>query len=397
MATEQQITQLLQKFATGQIDEAGYKTLIAHFKLDGNDAEIFPAMDAIWNTTTENESILTTRETERVYQNLINSPKYQSGRRSAKVTALWYRVAAAAVVLIALSAGLYWAVQRHQLATLAAALNKIGPGGNKATLTLANGKVIDLSDADIGTVAQQQNIAVSKAANGQLIYHIKTLPSVNNTAKEFNTITTPRGGQYQVDLPDGTRVWLNTSSSLRFPIHFAGNERKVTLTGEAYFEIAKNKHLPFRVITANQQVEVLGTHFNINGYEDEEAIKTTLLEGSVKITLAGNLSAGQLILKPNEEALTQNTSLNKHDADVEEAIAWKNGVFLFNNESLSEIMKQASRWYDVDVVFEDNSLKSQIFSGSISRFKNISQLIEVLESTGSVHFKIDGRRLVAMK
>ncbi|RKR84059.1 FecR family protein [Mucilaginibacter gracilis] len=398
MADNQQIAQLLQKFANGQINQQEYNELIAHFKLSGNEEEMLSAMDSIWQATAGPEDLITEAEAGLAYQKLVGSTAYQNARGKARVIGLWYRVAAAAVLFIVLTAGAYWSITNHQKAAMVAASDKIGPGGNRATLTLAGGKVINLGDARIGNVARQQNIAVTKTASGQLVYHITPQQSNNKTAQAYNTITTPRGGQYQVELPDGTKVWLNTASSLRFPVQFSGAERKVNLTGEAYFEVAKNKHQPFKVITANQQVEVLGTHFNINGYNDEGTVKTTLFEGSVKVTLNDKTNAGsQVVLTPNEESVNQNTWLTKHEADIEEALAWKNGLFLFNGESLGQIMKQASRWYDVDIVFEDSTLKSQVFSGSISRFKNISQLLEVLESTGSVHFKIEGRRLTAMK
>jgi len=238
-------------------------------------------------------------------------------------------------------------------------------------------------------------MSVVKDAKGKLEY--KPLGSVlaGKGALVYNRIQVPYGGQYQLELPDGTKVWLNAGSSLRYPVSFTGHERKVELTGEGYFEVAKNKTMPFRVQTSKQVVEVLGTHFNINAYNDDPSVKTTLLEGSVKVTQ--NTMGTFKMLKPGQQSVLKNNELQVKEADTEEAVAWKNGLFLFNDQSLDEIMHQVSRWYDLQIVFDDVSLKTQRFGGSISRFKNVSQLLQVLESTGSVHFKIEGRRLTAMK
>ncbi|MDO7744629.1 MAG: FecR family protein, partial [Pedobacter sp.] len=223
---------------------------------------------------------------------------------------------------------------------------------------------------------------------------------------------TPRGGEYKVNLPDGTTVWMNAASSLKFPVQFNGRQRKVNLKGEAYFEVAKvttkelikgkqvTTRLPFIVETEKQDVQVLGTHFNVNAYAEEAITKTTLLEGAVSVSLVStpkNLNPETYYLQPGQQANLNGNSIKVMAADIEEAMAWKNGLFMFNGQDLEGIMKQVERWYDVDVVFSDNSLKTQTFKGTISRFKKISQLLEVLESTGSVHFTMEGRRITAMK
>jgi transmembrane sensor len=310
----------------------------------------------------------------------------------------WYAYAAA--VLILLSAGLFFYLKQPQPgnAVYAAA---IAPGGNKAFLTLADGSKISLTDAKNGQLAKQPGIIVTKTKDGQLIYTAAKDAGSGSTSSS-NTITTPKGGQYRINLPDGTKVWLNAATSLKYPVQFASAERRVELNGEAYFEVAKNKYKPFKVATAKQVVEVLGTHFNISGYADERSITTTLLEGSVHVfspETAGK-DARQpdgLILKPGQQSVMVSDRLFVRQADTEEAIAWKNGLFMFSGQDLLTIMKQVERWYDVKVEFEDNALKNEVFKGTISRFKDISQLLEVLESTGSVHFKIEGRRITAMQ
>jgi transmembrane sensor len=320
-----------------------------------------------------------------------------------------YRWAAAAAILVMLGVGLYYLLNtRNALvpSTTDFAHNDITPGGNKAFLTLADGKRIALDDAKNGKIAEQTGVSISKTADGQLLYTVsETLKSKEiSQIANFNTIETPKGGQYQINLPDGTKVWLNAGSSLRYLAQFAAAKREVELTGEAYFEVAKRtingKRLPFVVKTSTQEVEVLGTHFNINSYQEEGSTKTTLLEGSVAVhplSSNGTAVAGRTI-KPGEQSMLNNASaLKVSTVDTEQVLAWKEGFFMFDDENLQSIMHQVARWYDVEVEFKDNSLKTKGFSGTVSRFTNVSQVLKKIELTGSVHFKIEGRRIVVMK
>jgi transmembrane sensor len=264
---------------------------------------------------------------------------------------------------------------------------KITPGGNKAILTLQDGSTIVLDDAKDGTLAKQGNATVVKTANGQLVYN----GASNGEQKvSYNTMSTPRGGQYKLTLPDGTQVWLNSASSITYPTAFVGNERKVSITGEAYFEVAKDKTKPFHVNAGSQDIEVLGTHFNVMAYADEDAIKTTLLEGSVKVSGGG--SSG--ILKPGEQAVNRDGELKIGPAPVDEAMAWKNGYFKFNRVGIKYIMRQLSRWYDVDVVYEGR-VKDDEFVGTIGRGENIVQALHLLELT-NVHFKIKDKTIIVL-
>lgn len=272
----------------------------------------------------------------------------------------------------------------------------IEPGGNKAILTLANGKKISLTDARNGQIIHQKGIKISKAANGQLVYAIADVSKQgsNTTAElQYNTMETPRGGQFQLLLPDGTKVWLNAVSRLKYPVDFtASNERRVELSGEAYFEVAHNKARPFRVVTNRQVVEVLGTHFNVNAYADEPNTKTTLLEGSVKVSGGANSA----ILKPGQEAnLTDNFKIS--DVDTEEAIAWKNGYFRFDDEKLETIMRKVSRWYNVEVIYLDNDVKDDLFAAVTTRFANISTLLKIMEQTGDASFRVEGSKIIISK
>lgn len=248
----------------------------------------------------------------------------------------------------------------------------IGPGSNKAILTLANG----------------QKVALKNENDEKLIYQL--LDSANTTVA-YNTITTPRGGQYELTLPDGSRVWLNAASSISFPSTFTGKERRVATTGEVYFEVAK-KHLPFIVATANQEVEVLGTHFNINAYPDEGEIKTTLLEGSVRIAAVADHKAR--LLKPGQQALfrTSGEFIAIQEADTEMAVAWKNGFFKFDKQDIQSVMRQISRWYDIDVVYKGN-IPNDEYVGKIKRSTNVSGVLNILRLS-KLNFKVEEKRII---
>lgn len=278
--------------------------------------------------------------------------------------------------------------------------NDIKPGGNKATLTLADGTKIILDNAAEGAITRQGNTTVIKLDKGKLAYNMQTVSKVPVNAPLYNTLTTPRGGQYIVTLPDGTTVWLNASTSLRFPTAFIGNERKVDIKGEAYFEVAKNEAMPFIVTAENSEIKVLGTHFNVSAYADDKVLKTTLLEGSVEFSVANQAGNGNeaatIKLQPGQQAqLDEANTLKVVEADTQEAIAWKNGFFIFNNEDIESIMQKISRWYDVKVVYDVNNPNMQ-FTGNISRAENVSEVLRVLELTEIVHFKIEGKTITVL-
>jgi hypothetical protein len=307
----------------------------------------------------------------------------------------WYSIASAAAILVFVSFGAYLFIKKRQvpaqLVHQSNPKNDILPGGNKAILTLANGKQITLTGARNGTLAVQGAVAINKTADGRIVYD-SSEKSASDNAKltAYNTMTTPRGGQYWVVLPDGSRVLLNAASSLTYPTTFSGTERKVELTGEAYFEVAHNAAKPFRVYSKSQIVEVLGTHFNINTYDDEPAIKTTLLEGKVKVTSTAKNQTR--ILQPGQQAFLNALAFNVSDVDVDEATAWKNGLFVFESNDIQQIMRMVSRWYDVDVAYTGN-LPSDKFSGSVSRFSNVSEVLNTLQLTRKVHFKVSGKKI----
>lgn len=310
----------------------------------------------------------------------------------------WLRNVAAVLILMSCGAYFYFSSKGNTTAHVNASnvSLRIKPGGNKAVLILANGKKVILTDAITGEVAKQTGVSITKTANGQLVYTV--LPSSRNEVEgtangtQFNTIQTPAGGQYQVNLPDGTKVWLNASSSLKFPPSFARNERRVELNGEGYFEVAKDKLKPFKVSTSQQEILVFGTHFNINAYNGERKTKTTLLEGSVKVTDNNNR---YLLLKPGEQAVLEGNRMELKSVDLAAAVDWKNGLFVFDNEKIETIMRRISRWYNVDVVYK-GKVSEEKFMGTISRYKDIGDVLNMLELTNLVHFKIEGRRIIVM-
>lgn len=310
------------------------------------------------------------------------SPRVKSVKM---VTVKWFAVAASLV--LCLSVGRYLVMQRYTAPlTAKTELKNILPGGNKAVLTLADGTIVNLDDAKNGQIADQSGIVIRKAKNGQLEYIIRETPNAALTGT--NTIATPRGGQYQVNLPDGTKVWLNAATTLKYPYAFAKNERMVELTGEAYFEVSKDRTRPFRIKTGAQLVEVLGTHFNINAYRDEAVVKTTLLEGAVKVSTR----VGTINLVPGEQALLNatNASLSLNDqADTDKEMAWKNNVFSFDNDDLQSIMRQISRWYDVDVVYQ-GKITTEKYVGEIPRSSNLAEVFKILE-LNHVHIDAKGK------
>jgi ferric-dicitrate binding protein FerR (iron transport regulator) len=299
--------------------------------------------------------------------------------------------AAAAGIIIFIGLGV-WLSPRKEGPVIAGkasetVIKTIMPAGNRATLTLGDGSTIVLDSVVNGTVASQGNTRVVKMDNGRLAYQVG---EKGTGPLSFNVIHTPRGGKYEVTLPDGTKVWMNAASSLKFPTDFTGQSREVTLTGEAYFEVAENKRMPFIVSVGEATVKVLGTHFNINGYSDEGAIHTTLLEGAVQVSSNG----GGKLLHPGQQAILDHatSAMTVQAADVNQVMAWKNGRFEFDNIDLPAIMRQISRWYDVDVEYRSGARNIQL-GGGISRKANLEDLLPLLEANG-IHCKLEGRKII---
>ena len=298
----------------------------------------------------------------------------------------WTRIAAAAAVIGLLAAGTWFWTHRPGpntgTTTIIAKTDDVAPGGNRAILTLAGGSTIVLDSAHDGQLASQGNTTIVKSGSEQLAYNTA---QGRPTAVAFNTLTTPRGGVYRLILPDGTKVWLNAASAITYPTAFSGPDREVSITGEAYFEVAKNPRQPFRVKVNDADIDVLGTSFNINAYNDEPTARTTLLSGAVRV--------GRLILQPGQQASDDRggrVDLVPH-ADIDQAVAWKNGLFQFKSAPIGSLMRQLARWYDIQVAYPGGEPQGHI-TGKLPRDMSLAKLEKALEFSG-VHFTIDGNKI----
>ncbi|MFD1628327.1 FecR family protein [Pseudopedobacter beijingensis] len=324
----------------------------------------------------------------------------QIGYQEKRIIKLWPRVAIAASLLMGLTIGFYFFNSKSNTEPAQEFVSGTSvKESSEVILTLANGKRINLNDDNVGQVAEEEGLNIKQTSDGQLIYTVIDGGKGDNQSN-YNIIETPVGMQYTVILPDGSKIWLSSASKLRYPTHFSGKERKVELSGEAYFEVksvyasagknASTKKVPFIVTSGNQTVEVLGTQFNISAYKDDAVIKTALLEGAVKVSLKDkkNISS-EVFLKPGQMALNKlnNSALEINNVDVEDVLAWREGYFIFNNENIRDIMKKVSRWYGFEVEYQGD-MSDVEFQGNYLRTRNLSNLLEMLEMTNKVKFKI---------
>lgn len=317
-------------------------------------------------------------EWEPVIEHILNSRPAPAKIRRIPV---FVRIAAAAAVVISVAAGAWLFYYKPADKQLAHQPDK-APVSNKAMLTLADGSTIPLDSASAGLLATQGNARIQKGAGNALTY---TGTAITGSPLQYNTLSTPRGGQFQLTLPDGSHVWLNTASSIRYPVAFATNERKVELQGEAYFEIQPDARAPFRVQSPTQVTEVLGTSFNINDYKEESVSRTTLLEGKIK--------TGNYLLQPGQQmAVTNGSATLIPHVDMEEVLAWKNGSLHMNGLDVKALMRRISRWYDVDIVYEGNIPKVSTYGGILDRKVYLSDIIAVLQSQG-IHCRLESNTL----
>ena len=389
-----EIKSFLEKYARGLHSEEEHQRFI-EWTQSASVAEVEAILEEYRMLMPSGASEIDTRLVSSIESAIDQHEMIRGSDRSSGKIVSWrkfYKPVAAAVFLLIAGSIVYYFLQPHQRSDLAnqtpaASKNELVPGTNKAILTLSNNSIVILDDAHNGKVAQQGNAVVTKLANGQLVYQ-----SMDERSGEtvYNTLTTPRGGQFKLTLPDGSDVWLNAASSITYPTAFTGNERKVEITGEAYFEIAHDANKPFKVGLNGMEVKVLGTHFNINGYNDESNVKTTLLEGSISLS-KGNATT---MLRPGQQALLAgNGKLNViGQVDVEQVIAWKNGYFSFNRSDLRSVMRQIARWYDVDIKYEGKIPERQ-FGGKIDRNSKASEVLKVLEES-KVHFRIEDKNII---
>lgn len=389
--TKENFLKLVDKYLEGKASLKEEQQLLNFYESFNNSEE--------WN-----EKVLGLKENleKKMLARLLASIK-QIPQKDKPTSFLWRKIIAAAVLLLICSTTFYYYRQKNKdlpnQIQNASFSKPILPGGNTAFLTLANGHKIVLNEQANEILAKQGNNNIN-VTDGKLTY--SPLKSVSSTV-QYNLIEVPKGGQYQINLPDGTKVWLNAESSLYYPSAFALNERKVKLVGEAYFEVTKDLKRPFTVESQQQQIEVLGTQFNVSAYHNDDETKTTLLEGSVKVSIKNENTMGEnsqvKILKPGQQSIISTTwgssVINVKSIDVDEAVAWKNGHFLFAHENIKSVMKKIERWYNVEISYQ-GVISKDLFVGTISRSKNLSSVLEYLELAGDVHFKIEERRIIVL-
>ncbi|SEW44966.1 FecR protein [Chitinophaga arvensicola] len=299
----------------------------------------------------------------------------------------WLRMAAAVGISAFIGISSFFVYKQYRSHQAPIALQTpLSPGGNKAILTLGDGRTITLDSISNGQIAGENGVV--KQGNGKLAYLADQAEAVT-----IHTLTIPRGGQYQLQLPDGTQVWLNSASYIKYPTSFHGRERKVEISGEAYLDVARNAAQPFIVVSKGQRIQVLGTAFNLMAYPDEAAIKTTLINGAIKVIQAGTSK----ILKPGEQAAVSNRTagIAITTPDLDNVLAWKEGKFRFYNTDIATIMRQVARWYDVEVFYQ-GTIPEEEFYGTIPKSENAAQILDVLELTHKVHFEIKGKRITVI-
>ncbi|MGE7777658.1 FecR family protein [Chitinophaga sp. NPDC101104] len=382
------IQYLVNRFFEGASSEDERQELADWVNRSASDAALQSVLEEAWRNYEPSapDRQLGEAAMERVYARISD----ETDRTRMRIA--WWKPAAAAAVLFLAGLGIWKGTRTAQepLANVQEEVaNDVMPGGEKAVLTLSNGRQIVLDSAANGLLAQQGGTSVNKLSNGQLVYD-----GEDNREGEivYNTMTTPRGGQYRLTLPDGTKAWLNSASSITFPTAFAGASRSVTITGEVYLEVAKDEKMPFTVKANGVDIAVLGTHFNVSAYPEDGAVRTTLLEGKVKVSTA----AGSRTIAPGEQAQAGNGRLDVHQhVNLDQVMGWKNGRFVFEGEPIARVMNQLSRWYDVEV--GDIEQVDDRFYLDLPRSKKLSDVLKALELTGKVKFKIEGKKIVVMK
>lgn len=328
-------------------------------------------------------------KSEESYNKLQESGAFEKPKRKFKINRVW--IAAASVILLA---GLFLIYQYSikNKATDKEIVNSdihLNPGGNRAKLILSDGSVIDLTTMKNGLIKDGEGSHVSKPVDGELVYEKE---GTQQTISSIHTLSTPVGGQYQVILSDGTKVWLNAATTLKYPSRFSSNERNVEIDGEAYFEVAKNEKQPFHVLLSDSSnISVLGTHFNVMSYKNENAKEVTLLEGSVSVTNRNKTDK----LQPGMQAIITSNDLTKRGGvDVQEITGWKDGQFVFHDATIESIMRQVERWYDAKIVYQGNI--KQLFNATISRTEPLSKLLHLLQLNGYVNFKIENKTIYVL-
>lgn len=389
--SSERVDYLLNAYIQNVADENELKELSQLVEQPEGIAEVERAMDHYWSNPILKDADV---DSEKVLNRILSHKDFGINKptRTFILTHKFLRYAALLLVLLGMSVWIFNMRQQNkaqETSQVASSNNLIKSAIQRAVLTLSDGKKIDLQENKVGTISIGEDLMVQQH-NGQLIYDGEENDKNKNV---LNTMTTPKAGYYRLVLNDGTRVWLNAASSITYPVFFQGSERRVAITGEAYFEVAKDSRKPFYIDANGSEIKVLGTSFNVSAYHDDQYVSTTLVEGLVNI----KTKQGSALLKPNQQSIIRRGSneIKVSNVDTEKAVAWKNGYFMFEDEDIKAVMKAIERWYDIDVVFEGD-LRGKIFGGTIARTDDIKSLLKNIELTDAVHFKIDGRRVTVM-
>lgn len=380
----------MQAYAEKRISRQELDELLELTQLEQQEEIDEKIMELRWNNMSpdENEEIAH----QKIFENITADRRFTNGSRQVRLHNRRKLLAYAATVLILCGIGLTIYLGRKQTGQTplitADFKRNIVPGGKKAMLTLSDGSTVSLETASLGRLSLAGDLELSHKP-GQLSYDL--VEAAQQGAE--NTVNTPMGGEYELILQDGTKVWLNAGSKITYPVVFNGNERRVHISGEAYFEVARNAKKPFIVEAGGTLIRVLGTHFNVSAYKEDGFVKTTLVEGGVKVSYQGKSA----LLKPNQESISGKSAegITLADVDTEQALAWKNGYFMFKNEDIHSVMTKVARWYDLELFYQGD-FKGKTFGGTLSRFGNIKDLLKTIELTQDVHFSIQGRRVTVM-
>ncbi|WP_215233147.1 FecR family protein [Dyadobacter linearis] len=384
---------LFSRYYSGLATDPETNELMHLIRMSENDETLAALIRNAWESLHPDEKEFSEEESGKMLHSILQTAENQreEEEEQEKVRPMrWLRYAAASLLIIA-GFSLYWLKNRPEkvpeVSVTGRQVTDIPPGGNRAMLSLSDGRQIPLDSAANGLLGSHGAASFTKTGDGKL--RVAVSENLQETNNQSNRLSTPKGGQYQVTLHDGSKVWLNASSSIRFPTVFANNNRTVEISGEAYFEVTKDRKRPFRVRFGTSEVEVLGTSFNIMAYRDESASKTTLVEGSVKL----RNKKGSKKLTPGQQAtISANGAIQTAAVDIDREIAWKNGLFYFKDSGIQEIMRQAARWYDIDVNYEGKIPKRQ-FTGKVSRNVNISELLNMLRYAG-VNARVEQNKVV---
>ena len=380
---------LLRRYITDQIDEKEYAEFWERLREESQKESFSGEFQQLWEYARKKKPIVAPEAWNRKIQEHID--RAEDGRTPVKKNRMFPKLGwAAAVVLLAAGAYLFYTRTFRSPAEVVVAgqVRDLPPGGSKAVLTLADGSTVVLDSTHSTAISRQGSAEIHQAGAGRIAYEAH---GSDPDAVVYNTLQTPRGGDYQIDLADGTKVWLNAASSLRFPTSFSGPSRDVRITGEAYFEVAPDARAPFIVHIDNMKIKVLGTSFNVNAYDNEAFVRTTLLTGAVSVQQGATITR----LVPGDQARVDKQGKIEvlKNAALEETVAWKNNLFWFDNNTIEEVMRQLARWYNVNVRI--NGDIHEHFTGSLPRDVKVSQVFQILQETSNVHFEIKDNTIIA--